>query len=433
MPCLVIAGPGPLDMSWARRVPPSDLARFAKLSVTEAVLHITRRNDEIWEETRFGPAEAQELQVQWTLSRKEITTMKLLRNSLKLALAAAVSVSLAGAASAGEKWEWWPTKVDDLSSGELVKVDYTPRLEPPSKKWHVCILLPHLKDTWWVGINVGVMQEAKRQGIKATLFQAGGYTELNKQLSQFDDCVALGVDAIIISAISEGALRPKIEEGQKKGIKMVALGNPIQDVAVDSAIFGDYDIDAEVAGNALVEHYKKQGRDKARAINFAGVAGAGWAEQAARGWTNAFKDSLVELVEHKYGETGKSAQLKLVEDAIQTYDDIDAFVGVAVMTEVAVDVLEETGLSDKVDLVAFYMSEGALRGIKDGRILGVASNPMVVEAAVGMDIAIRLLEGETVAKRLRLPPIWVDKTFVETQDMRAFAPPDGYEVMYNVE
>ena len=43
------------------------------------------------------------------------------------------------------------------------------------------------------------------------------------------------------------------------------------------------------------------------------------------------------------------------------------------------------------------------------------------------------LAADTVAKRLRLPPIWVDKTFVDTQDMRAFAPPDGYEVMYNVE
>ncbi len=359
--------------------------------------------------------------------------MKLLGNSLKLAMAATVSLSLVGAAGAAEAWKWWPTKVDDLSSGELVQVDYTPRLEAPSKKWHVCILLPHLKDTWWVGINVGVMQEAERQGIKATLFQAGGYTELNKQLSQFDDCVALGVNAIIISAISEGALRPKIEEGRKKGIKMIALGNPVQDVAVDSAIFGDYNIDAEVAGRALVAHYKKQGKSKARAINFAGVAGAGWAEQAAKGWTNAFDGSLIELVEHKYGETGKSTQLKLVEDAIQTYDDIDAFVGVAVMTEVAPDVLEETGLSGKIDLVAFYMSEGALRGIKDNTVLGVASNPMVVEAAVGMDVAIRLLEGESVAKRLRLPPVWIDKSFVDSQDMRPFTPPDGWKIKYNVE
>ena len=359
--------------------------------------------------------------------------MKITRQLSSLVVAAVMSLTFAGNALAGDVWEWWPNAAEDLSSGEPVTIDYVPRMDPPSKKWEICVLLPHLKDTWWVGIAAGAMQEAARQGIKASLFQAGGYTELNKQLSQFDDCMALGVDAILIAAISEGALRGKIEEANKQGIKLVAVGNPIANVAVDTAVFGDYNIDAEVAGRALVEHYEAQGKEKARVINFAGVAGAGWAEQAARGWENAFAGTFVELVEHKYGETGKSVQLKLVEDAIQTYDDIDAYVGVAVMTEVAPDVLEEAGMAGDVDVLAFYMSEGALRGIRNGDVLGVASNPMVVEAAVAVDLAVRLLEGETVSNRYRLPPIWIDRTYVETQDMTKFAPPENWDIVYTVE
>ena len=360
--------------------------------------------------------------------------MKLKEKTLRFAAVTSLAMSLGGAASAGEAWEWWPNSAEKIIGDMVETFDYTPRMEAPSQKWHVCVLLPHLKDTWWVGIGVGAMKEAERQGIKASLFQAGGYTELNKQLSQFDDCVALGVDAILIAAISEGALKPKIKAAREKGIKLVAVGNPMSsDVALDSAVFGDYNIDAEVAGKALVEHYKSIGKENARVVNFAGVAGAGWAEQAAQGWTNAFEGTNVELVEHKYGETGKSTQLKLVEDTIQTYDDIDAYVGVAVMAEVAPEVLEEAGLVGKVDVLAFYMSEGALNGVIDGTVLGVASNPMVVEAAVAMDTAIRLLEGEEVPGRMRLPPVWIDKEFVETQDMSKFTPPDGWEVIYTVE
>lgn len=346
---------------------------------------------------------------------------------------AILAMSLAGSASAGDAWEWWPNSAEKINGDVVETFDYTPRMDPPSQKWHVCLLLPHLKDTWWVGIGVGAMKEAQRQGVKASLFQAGGYTELNKQLSQFDDCVALGVNAVLIAAISEGALKPKIDAAREKGIKVVAVGNPISDVALDSGVFGDYNVDAGVAGRALVEHYKKIGKDHARVINFAGVAGAGWAEQAVRGWTEAFEGTGVEIVENKYGETGKSEQLKLVEDAIQTYDDIDAYVGVAVMTEVAPEALAEAGKAGKVDVLAFYMSEGTLQGVRDGTVLGVASNPMVVESAVAMDLAIRLLEGEEVPKRLRLPPIWIDKEFVETQDMSKFTPPDGWEVIYSVE
>lgn len=360
--------------------------------------------------------------------------MNLMKKAIVMATTTTMAVSLAGGALAGDVWEWWPNSAEKINGDAVETFDYTPRMDAPSQKWHVCVLLPHLKDTWWVGIGVGAMKEAQRQGIKASLFQAGGYTELNKQLSQFDDCVALGVDAILIAAISEGALKPKIKSARERGIKMVAVGNPMSsDVTLDSAVFGDYNIDAEVAGKALVAHYEAMGKKNARVINFAGVAGAGWAEQAAQGWTKAFEGTSVELVEHKYGETGKSTQLKLVEDTIQTYDDVDAYVGVAVMAEVAPDVLEEAGMAGDVDVLAFYMSEGALNGVIDGTVLGVASNPMVVESAVAMDTAIRLLEGETVPGRMRLPPLWIDKEFVETQDMSKFAPPDGWEVIYTVE
>ena len=126
--------------------------------------------------------------------------------------AAATAALLATSAQAGDGWKWWPFQLQDLSSGEPVMNDYVPRTEPPSQKWHICVLVPHLKDTYWVGTNVGAVKEARRQGVQMTMFSAGGYTELNKQLAQFDDCVALGVDAIVIGAISERALSGKIEE-----------------------------------------------------------------------------------------------------------------------------------------------------------------------------------------------------------------------------
>lgn len=358
--------------------------------------------------------------------------MKIFDSMVRVSLGACVALSMSVGTAAAD-WEWWPNDVEDLASREPKVISYSPRMDAPSKKWNICILLPHLKDTWWVGIAAGAMQEAERQGIKASLFQAGGYTEFNKHLSQFDDCMALGVDAILIAAVSEGALKPKIEEAKKRGIKLIAVGNPVSEVPVDTAVFGDYNIDAGVAGRALVAHYEAMGKDKARVVNFSGVAGAGWAEQAVRGWTEAFDGTIVELVENKYGETDKSTQLKLVEDTIQTYDDIDAYVGVAVMAEVAPDVLEEAGMSGEVDVLAFYMSEGALNGIKDGTVLGVASNPMVVEAAVAVDLAVRMLEGEQVSNRYRLPPVWIDKNFVETQDMTKFTPPANWDIVYTVD
>lgn len=332
-----------------------------------------------------------------------------------------------------EEWQWWPFSLQDMTGGEVTMTDYTPRTEAPSQKWHICVLVPHLKDTYWVGINAGVVMEARRQGVQMTMLSAGGYTELNRQLAQFDDCVALGVDAIVIGAISEGALRGKIEDAAERGIKMVGFVNPITESPVDGTIFADYDMASEVAGTALLEKWKAEGRTDAQVVDFSGVAGSGWAEAAASGWDKAFDGTFVEILEHKYGETGKSDQLRLVEDAIQTYDGIDAFVGVAVMAEVANDVLEETGMAGDVDIVPFYMTDGVLAGIKNGTITGAADGPKVVVASIAVDMAIRALEGETIPTRLRQVPRWIDQAFVESGDMSPFSPPADWDVVFSVE
>ena len=62
--------------------------------------------------------------------------------------------------------------------------------------------LPDLKDSYWVASNYGIVDEARRLGVRAYTFQAGGYDQLPKQLAQFDDCLASNPDAILESAPS---------------------------------------------------------------------------------------------------------------------------------------------------------------------------------------------------------------------------------------
>ena len=127
-----------------------------------------------------------------------------------LALASALVTSMAVATDARAEGEWWPITVYDASSGENVEVDYVP-LEQAAEPWNICVLFPHMKDSFWVAVAYGIVEEATRQNVNMTLFEAGGYENLPRQLSQFDDCMAGGFDAIAIGAISEAGLAPKFE------------------------------------------------------------------------------------------------------------------------------------------------------------------------------------------------------------------------------
>jgi hypothetical protein len=55
-----------------------------------------------------------------------------------------------------------------------------------------------------------------------TLYEAGGYENLPKQLSQFDDCMASNPDAIIVGAISGAGLGKKFEEARPRACRSSA-------------------------------------------------------------------------------------------------------------------------------------------------------------------------------------------------------------------
>ena len=114
-----------------------------------------------------------------------------LKGPLALAAGAvAIGLSATGVLAQG-KWtypvEVWDPPFDMASP--RTTVDYTP-LDKAAQKWKICVSFPHMKDAYWLAVDYGVAEEAKRQGVKMQLVEAGGYTELKKQISQIEDCVA---------------------------------------------------------------------------------------------------------------------------------------------------------------------------------------------------------------------------------------------------
>ena len=138
---------------------------------------------------------------------------------------------------------WWPVKVEvyepsctngdpkciDLpENGQQARktVDYSP-IEKASQAWSICAALPHLKDSYWVGVDYGIIDEAKRLGVRLDLYEAGGYTNLEKQISQVENCVSNGAKAVILGAISADGNAKQIKELHSKSVLVVDLINGV--------------------------------------------------------------------------------------------------------------------------------------------------------------------------------------------------------------
>jgi len=309
--------------------------------------------------------------------------------------------------------------------------DYT-TLEKASKKWRVCVSFPHMKDAYWMAVDYGVADEAKRLGVDMQLFEAGGYTNLNKQISQIEDCAASGADAVIIGAISLDGLNNMVSEVRKKGIPVIDVINGMSSPELSAKSLVSFGEMGFKAGQYLAAMHPK-GSAKVKVGWFPGPAGAGWVEAGNKGFRDAIADSSIEVVETKYGDTGKEVQMKLVEDTLQTYPDIKYIVGTAVTAEAAIGVLKERGLEGKVKIMSYYFTPGVYLGIKRGEILAAPTDSAVVQGKVAVDQAVRILEKKDYLKHVGPKLYVIDKSNIDSFDRSTSLAPDDFKPIFKVQ
>ena len=355
------------------------------------------------------------------------------RDVLTLAGAGLVAVAMAVPATA-ENWYPYPVEVWDppfAMDSPRKTLDYQP-LEKASKAWEICVSFPHMKDAYWLGVNYGVAEEAKRLGVKMQLVEAGGYTELNKQISQIEDCVAAGANAVVIGAISFDGLNNLVAEIRGKDIPVIDVINGMSSPELSAKSLVSFGEMGAKAGEFLAKKHPSGG-DKVKVGWFPGPAGAGWVEAGNKGFTGAIGGSSVELVETKYGDTGKEAQAKLVEDTLEAHPDLAYVVGTAVTAEAAIPILRSRGLADKIKVLSYYFTPGVDRGIRRKQILAAPTDSPVIQGRIAIDIAVRILEGKDHQKHVGPALFVVDQDNHATFNPASTLAPDGFKPVFRVE
>lgn len=321
-----------------------------------------------------------------------------IRNKTFSAVIASMILSLAPAQAA----DWFPYTVEvwdppfNMESPRKT-VDYV-ALDKAAKPWEICVSFPHMKDAYWLAVNYGVAEEARRQGVKMQLVEAGGYTELNTQISQIEDCVAAGADAVIIGAISQDGLNNLVSEIRGQGIPVIDVINNMTSSELSAKSLVSFGEMGAKTGEFLADQHRSG--KKAKVAWFPGPPGAGWVEAGNAGFTSAIQGAAIDLVDTKYGDTGKETQSKLVEDTLEAYPDLDYIVGTAVTAEAAVSILRARGLSGQIKILSYYFTPGVNQGIRREQILAAPTDQTVIQGRVAIDQAVRILEGKPYLKHV---------------------------------
>lgn len=320
--------------------------------------------------------------------------------------------------------------------GERTPSVYTPL--PVSEiqgKWNICAVIPHLKDPYWVGQNANFVAEAKRTGVSLQIYEAGGYTEISKQINQLNNCVAAGADAVIVSAVSSDSLAPIVERIKNEGTVVIDLVNSLNTPAVTGRALFDHC----TIGNFMGKHLKESG-EAVKAVWLPGPSGMALLEKLM----SCFSDSAggkVEILTKLYGDTGKDAQLALVENAINAYPEMNYILGSAVTAEAAVSPLAQNGLSDKVKTASYYMTPGLYEQLKAGKATCASAGNEMILSRIAIDMAVRALEGKpfnggkyvSMTANVICGPAAGEKfNNVDTMSKELNLPPEGFSPVFSV-
>ncbi|MNZ12342.1 Periplasmic protein TorT precursor [compost metagenome] len=317
----------------------------------------------------------------------------------KSAISAVALGLLLAAPLASQAADWFPLKVMSLDEkSNATEVDYQP-LEKASKPLKLCVSFPHMKDAFWLAANYGVVEEAKRQGVAVQVLDAGGFTALNNQISQVENCVAGGGNAVVLGAISEEGTANLVAELAQKNIPVIDAFNGVKSDKIAARVLTSPRNEGLRAGQFLAAQHPA-GSPAVRVAWFPGPAGAGFVQLFNEGFNEAIKGSAIELVETKYGDLGKEVQSRLIEDVLQTHKNIDYIAGGAVTAEAAVPVLRARGLAGKTKVVSVYLTPGVYQNLAGGRIEASGMAPVVLTARIAVDLAVRAAEGQPLMKNV---------------------------------
>ncbi|ELY7449212.1 TMAO reductase system periplasmic protein TorT [Escherichia coli] len=290
------------------------------------------------------------------------------------------------------------------------------------RAWKLCALYPSLKDSYWLSLNYGMQEAARRYGVDLKVLEAGGYSQLATQQAQIDQCKQWGAEAILLGSSTTSF--PDLQK-QVASLPVIELVNAIDAPQVKSRVGVPWFQMGYQPGRYLVQwaHGKPL-----NVLLMPGPDNAGGSKEMVEGFRAAIAGSPVRIVDIALGDNDIEIQRNLLQEMLERHPEIDVVAGTAIAAEAAMG--EGRNLKTPLTVVSFYLSHQVNRGLKRGRVIMAASDKMVWQGELAVEQAIRQLQGQSVSDNVSPPILVLTPKNADREHIRRSLSPGGFRPVY---
>ena len=228
----------------------------------------------------------------------------------------------------------------------------------------------------------GVMNDAIKEAVEAngdTLITLDPALDAVKQISQIEDMVAQGVDAIFLNPVDWQAVAPGLLAAHEAGIPIINVDAAVYDEQYVACIVASDNLAAGlVCGEDMLKRLPKGGK--------AVILGH-----------PTTKTGIDRIANFK-----KVIAMPKMENIIQAVPDMA--VVMCVNDPTALGTIQALRAANALEGVLIYGVDGspdAKKMIKDGMMTGTAAQSPINIGKIGVEMAYKILAGETVEKHVR--------------------------------
>lgn len=213
------------------------------------------------------------------------------------------------------------------------------------KKVLIGLAFSTLESEFWQALKNTTIESVKKLGAETTVVSADN--NISKQLSQMEDLITKGVDAIILNAVDSEAIVPIVNAAAEEGIAIVLIDRAISGRANVTCYVGtDNVLAGKMAAKYIAE--KLQGKGQVAILN--GPPEALVARHRNEGYVSGLSEyPEIEIVTQKWGSSDRNFNMKNMEDILTAFPEIVAVMGFSDNNSLgAADAIISMGLQGKI-------------------------------------------------------------------------------------
>lgn len=257
----------------------------------------------------------------------------------------------------------------------------------------IALFMTHMSNEFTITLSNAVKAQVEERGYTFRVYDA--QKDAERQQTQIEQAVGLGVGAIVIEPVSVDGVVPAVRAANQAGVNIIIVNQRISEPDLAAAYIG---ADAVKTGRIVMEQVAEDlGNEGDLALLLGPMGSDGQVGRSAGFQEIIDANEGFQVVFDGAANWETAPALTMVENWLNSGKNIDAIVsqndGMAIGAAQAV---QDAGLGDKVKIYGVDATSEGLQAVIDGRMTATIGQGTSEQGRLAADAAADLIEGKDV-------------------------------------